>query len=446
MSAQVKRFFRYAVPSVVSMWVFSIYTMADGIFVAQGVGETALAAVNIAMPFINAIFALSLWFAVGTSTLIAISMGKGDQRQASAIFTMNTVMLVVVSAIVTLLALTHLDKLAAFLGATELTADYVQSYLRIIILFSVCFIVSYCLEVLIKTDGFPVLATLGVCASALTNIVLDYFFVIRFNWGVEGAAIATGFSQLVLLVVFIIHFTKGKSTLKFVPFDWQLLSSYKRILPIGFSDCITEFSTGIVTFMFNRTILATLGENAIVSYTIITYVNTLVLMTMIGITQGMQPLVSFSHGQRDISSVHRLLRYGLTAVVGCALLAFGLCQLLAEPLVSVFIRTEHQELFVYSIYALKLFAFSFLLLGFNVVIAGFFAAIEQPMASLIISLSRGLILVPVGLAVTICFWGADLLWIATVISEALTLIITFILLNRRLRHNRQIVAAKQPRS
>ena len=122
------------------MWVFSIYTMADGIFVARGVGETALAAVNIAMPFINGIFAVSLWLAVGASTLIAMALGEGDKKRADSLFTMNIVVLTILSAAITLLAFTHLDQLASFLGATDLTHEYVKDYLRIIILFSGCFI------------------------------------------------------------------------------------------------------------------------------------------------------------------------------------------------------------------------------------------------------------------------------------------------------------------
>lgn len=438
----VKQFIRYAIPSVVSMWVFSIYTMADGIFVARGVGETALAAVNIAMPFINGIFAVSLWLAVGASTLIAMALGAGDKKRADSLFTMNIVVLTLLSITITLLAYTHLDQLAAFLGATELTQTYVQDYLRIIILFSGCFIVSYCLEVLVKTDGFPILATVGVTISALTNILLDYLMVIRWGWGVQGAAFATGLAQLVLLVIFLVHFASRRSSLNFARFDLKLLRSYKRILPIGFSDCITEFSTGLVTFMFNRTILAVLGEDAIVSYTIITYVNTLALMTMIGITQGMQPLVSFACGQHDRPTEHRLLRYGLIAVLACALLAFGLCQALAQPLAAIFIQAEHQALLTYSVYALRLFAWSFLLLGFNVIIAGFFAAIERPAASLTISLSRGLLLVPVGLALAIFLGGPDKLWLATTISEGLTLLATLFLLQRYFQRCRLIQTAQ----
>ena len=441
----VQQFVRYAIPSVIAMWVFSIYTMADGIFVARGVGETALAAVNIAMPFINGIFAVSLWLAVGASTLIAMALGSGDQKRANGLFTMNIVVLTLLSIVITLLAYTHLDQLASFLGATELTQAYVKDYLRIIILFSGCFIVSYCLEVLVKTDGFPVLATVGVSISALANIILDYFMVIRWGWGVQGAALATGIAQLALLVIFLFHFISRRSTLAFTRFDCKLLSNYKRILPIGFSDCITDFSTGLVTFMFNRTILAFLGNDAIVSYTIITYVNTLALMTMIGITQGMQPLVSFACGQHNRTSAHQMLRYGLTAVSGCAILAFILCQALAQPLAGIFIQAEHQTLLAYSVYALRLFAWSFLILGFNVVIAGFFAAVERPAASLIISLCRGLVLVPVGLAVSIALGGANKLWLATSISEGLTLLATVFLLWQYLKRCRLIEKAKAQR-
>ncbi|MGM9986082.1 MAG: MATE family efflux transporter [Bacillaceae bacterium] len=444
--ALLKQFLNYAIPSVLAMLVFSVYTMVDGIFVAKGVGETALAAVNIAMPFINSLFALSLWFAVGASTLIAIAMGKGETKKANELFTMNTVILIIISIIITVLALTNLDSLAYFLGANDAIIPYVTDYLRIVIVFSAFFIVSYCLEVLVKTDGFPVLATLGACASALTNIVLDYFFVIKFGWGIEGAAYATGISQVVLLAIFLVHFMiSKKSNLTFSRFTWKL-GVYKRVLSIGFSDCITEFSTGIVIFLFNWSILATIGQDGVVSYTIISYVNTLMLMVMIGLTQGMQPLVSFYYGQNRMKLVHKLLRYALVSAAICGAIAFVVCQIGANYLVGIFIDPAHIDLTTYSTVALKMFSASFLILGFNVVIGGFFAAIEQPKRSLMISISRGLLLVPVGLASMIILFGAGKLWFATAVSETICLVIAFFLLTRYLKQHRQPIVDTQPKS
>ena len=230
---------------------------------------------------------------------------------------MNTVVLAAIGALIVAASLLMLDPMARMLGATESTFGYVTDYLRIIICFAPCFIISYSLEVLIKTDGFPQLATVGIIASALLNCVLDYLFVLVFHWGVTGAAVATGLAQLFLVLLFLHHFLKRKGMLKFQRFPWTF-GIYRKILSIGMADCVTEMSIGIVVFLFNRTILSHIGEAAIVSYTVISYVNNLVLMTTTGIAQGMQPLSSFYYGKRDSASCHRLLRYGLVCVTAAS--------------------------------------------------------------------------------------------------------------------------------
>ncbi|RZS94010.1 MATE family efflux transporter [Cuneatibacter caecimuris] len=424
-----KQFARYAIPSVVSMWVFSVYTMVDGMFVAWGVGETALAAVNISLPFTNFIFALSLLFSAGTSTVTAILSGEGNYKRAGQVFTMNTVVLAAIGALIVAASLLMLDPMARMLGATESTFGYVTDYLRIIICFAPCFIISYSLEVLIKTDGFPQLATVGIIASALLNCVLDYLFVLVFHWGVTGAAVATGLAQLFLVLLFLHHFLKRKGMLKFQRFPWTF-GIYRKILSIGMADCVTEMSIGIVVFLFNRTILSHIGEAAIVSYTVISYVNNLVLMTTTGIAQGMQPLSSFYYGKRDSASCHRLLRYGLVCVTAASLIAFAIGQLLAGPIVGIYIDGQNTQLTAYTVEAFRKFSFSFLLLGYNVLLAGFFTSIAKPVYSMTISLGRGLVLIAVCLAVLPWVFGENGIWFSTLVSEGLCLIPSLFFLNR----------------
>ena len=142
-----KSFFRNLIPSVTAMWVYSIYTIIDGIFVGKGVGSTALASVNIAMPFVNLIFASSIFFATGTSTLISIRLGQNKKDEANNIFSFNVAIMIIFSIVLLILSLLFIDKISLFLGATESTFEMVKEYLSIIVIFNGFFIVSYCLEV-----------------------------------------------------------------------------------------------------------------------------------------------------------------------------------------------------------------------------------------------------------------------------------------------------------
>ena len=145
-----KQFFKFVIPSVVSMLVFNLYTMVDGIYVARFVGEHALSAVNISMPYVNFIFAFSILFSVGTSTVVAIFRGENNMKSANETFTRNTIFLTVCALIITLLALVFQNELALFLGASEVTLPYVHDYLGVLIWFTFFFIVSYSMEVLSK--------------------------------------------------------------------------------------------------------------------------------------------------------------------------------------------------------------------------------------------------------------------------------------------------------
>jgi len=424
-----RKFLRFVVPSVVSMWVYSLYTMVDGIFVAKGAGELALASVNISMPFINAFFSLSILFAVGTSTIAAISLGNNEEGEANKVFTMNMVLIVILGLALSLSVLLNLEKVAYFLGATNSTIVYVKEYLGIISAFVVFAMLSYYFEVLVKTDGHPKLATFGVCVSAITNIVLDYIFVIKWGYGVKGAAVATGIAQMFATLIYIFHFVKRSKRIKFVKFkfDGSLL---RRAIPIGAADFITELSSGFIIFIFNRTILKYIGETGIITYTIIMYINSLVIMTMAGISQGTQPLVSFYHGRDDKAAYSYFLKKAFKTV-GIVSLAISVsCALFAEQISGVFIRSHEAEILEYSVKAIRLYAPAFLILGFNIVFSGFYAAIEKPLYSMIISVGRGFVVITFSMYFMTRLFGENGIWLTSFASEAICLIIAAIIFTK----------------
>ncbi|MCC3867049.1 MATE family efflux transporter [Terrisporobacter mayombei] len=422
-----KQFLRYLGPSVVAMWVFSLYTIVDGIFVSKAVGELALASVNISMPFINLVFAISVLFSTGASTVIAMYLGKKNLEKANEAFSLNLVTITVLAIIITVTSILGLDYLAKILGATPDTIAYVKDYLFIISLFNIFFIVSYSLEVIVKTDGFPFLATIGVIISAIANIVLDYIFVIELGYGVKGAAFATGIAQVLSTVFFLSHFLRKKSTLRFVKFKFDF-DTIKRIICLGFPDCTTELSVGIVTILFNQTLLRLIGQDALISYSVICYVNTLILMTMIGITQGTQPLISFYFGSGEIDKVNYLLKMGLKTVLITSIAVFASSILFAGNITSLFINPEETQLFNSTVSVFKLYSISFLFVGFNLIISGFFVAIEKPIYSSIISLGRSLVLVTISLFLLTTIFGGNAIWITTAVSEFVCLVIALSLL------------------
>ncbi|GAA0090818.1 MATE family efflux transporter [Paraclostridium bifermentans] len=416
------QFKQYVIPSVASMWVFSLYSMVDGAFVSKGVGSEALAAVNISTPFINTLFAVSVLLSTGASTVVSMTLGKGDDKKASEYFTLNTVVLAIISIFIIVFSLANLEKISIFLGATESTLPLVKGYLGNIILFVTFYLVSYGLELLIKCDGYPHLSTIGVIISAITNIVLDYIFVLKWGWGVEGAALATGIARVFSVTFFLAHFLRRRGKLRFCKFKFDF-SFIKRIVLIGIPDSMTEASLAVVILLFNQSILMLIGENALVSYSVICYVTTLVLTTMLGISQGLQPICSYYYGMEDNKSVLSLLKMSLSYITKASVIAFLLVLIFANQIVSIFIDKSDITLFNYTVKTLRISSVAYLIMGYNVIISGFCVSTGKAIHASVISLGRGLVVITLSLILMTSIFGGTGIWFTTLVSEAIVLVI-----------------------
>ena len=428
----LSQFLHFTAATVSSLMVFSLYSIVDGLFVAKGVGEYAMSSVNLAVPFTNVLFSIAIIFAVGTSTIIAIYLGRGEGEKANNLFSQNLVLLTVTGLVITALVLIFLEPFARLLGAKGVTLPYTIDYLRGLAPFAVCFIISYNLEVLIKTDGYPRLAIITVVTGCLTNCVLDYAAIFVLDWGVWGAAVATGTSQLLTCVIYLCHFLGRKTTFHPVRFrmDWHI---YKRLIPIGIADGVTELCNGVMIFLFNRVILRCLGDDGLVCYTIIAYVNTLIINTMLGISQGSQPLVSYHYGKEDAAGYKKLLRYGFTAVGIMTAVIFAGVMIFAPQIAGIFLGAEKPELLGSAAGALRRYGLCYILLGSNILMGGFLTAVERPKAAISISVGRGLAFQAGALLLLAVAVGGTGIWFAPVISETLCAVMAVWFLRRFLR-------------
>ena len=429
-----KQFFRFSTATVASLMVFSLYSIVDGLFVARGVGEYAMSAVNLSVPFINLLFSIAVIFAVGTSTIIAYLLGQKNAQSANKLFSQNLVTLAVIGITISILVLVFTKPFALLLGADELTLEYTIHYLQGLAPFAVCFMISYNLEVLVKTDGRPRLALITVCVGCVTNCVLDYLAIFHWDMGIWGAAAATGVSQLLTCVIYMTHFFGKYTTFHPVRFrmDWKI---YRRLLPIGISDGLTELCNGLMIFLFNHTILHCIGTDGLVAYTIIAYANTLVINITMGISQGSQPLISFQNGRGDSAAIGKLLGFGLRTMCGVAAVCFTALFLAAPALIGMFLPEAEPQMLAFSTDAFRRYSLCYLPVGFNIYIAGFLTAMERPVPAVAISTGRGLILQGSILLLLAAVFGGSSIWFAPLISELLCLGLSiFFLLRLRRTH------------
>ena len=438
----LKQFFHFSAATVASRMVFSLYSIVDGLFVARGVGEYAMTAVNLSVPFVNLLFSIAVIFAVGTSTIIAYLLGQKNAQSANKLFSQNLATLVVIGVTISVLVLVFTEPLARLLGAEEVTLEYTIHYLQGLAPFAVCFMISYNLEVLVKTDGRPRLALVTVCVGCVTNCVLDYLAIFHWGLGIWGAAAATGLSQLLTCIIYLTHFLGKHTTFHPVRFrmDWKI---YRRLLPIGISDGLTELCNGLMIFLFNHTILRCIGTDGLVAYTIIAYANTLVINITMGVSQGSQPLISFQNGRGDGTAIGNLLRYGLRTMCGIAAVCFTVLFLAAPKLVAVYLPEAGAEMLTFATDAFRRYSLCYLPVGFNIYIAGFLTAMERPLPAVSISTGRGLILQGSILLLLAAVLGGGSIWFAPVISEVLCLgLSVFFLL--RLRRTHPVFAKGKP--
>jgi len=425
-----KTLLRFALPSIASVWVFSLYGIIDGIFVGQGVGAEALAAVNLSLPFVGILFAVSIVISIGAATAAGVQRGAGRLGAANRIFSSAVYSLLAFGLLACSLSFIFLDQIAWLLGARGEMVGRVSEYLSVLLFFNTAYLVSYALEMFCKVDGFPGRELFAICLAALTNILLDYLFIIELEMGLTGAALATGIAQSTSLLVLLLHFMGllgNRGTLRLIavlPRGSQLL----RFIRTGLPDGITEMSMGLILLAFNNAIALYLGIPALAAFSVIGYISIMMLQTFLGLTQGMQPLVSFLNGQGETQILRRVLHLTLGAALILGISAYSLIYCFGDSVAGFFL--DDSALIHLSHQLMMLFCLGFIVMGLNVVSAGYFTALEQPLLAGGISLFRGGLLVAILLLVIPMIWSVDSIWLIPLISESVVLALSITLLKR----------------
>lgn len=439
-SGNLKRdYARFCIPCITNLIVFSLYSIIDGLFVSHCVGAEAMAAVSLSHPFLSVLFCLGITLAVGGSTLIARSLGEKNQEQADFIFSQNLVVTILAGILIGILMLCFLRPVSLFLGADTDTLSHTLDYLGSIAPFSLFFIMEYNLEFLVKTDGNPLLSLITVTSCSLFNIFLDWLFVARFGMGTFGAGLATGISQTIASAIFLSYILFSKKGLfHFKKFKWNL-KIYGRLLALGAADGSMEILSAILVLIYNRILNEHLGTTGVAAFGTVIYLNNLVFNMNTGVTQGMEPLVSYHKGAGEQKACSRLFRYALTLQLCLSVVAFICCEFFTGPIVRLFFRESDMAVCELAIYGLKIFAFVFLLMGFNLLCSGYMTAQCRPGSALTISLGRAFFIHALMLFLVLKLFGIDRIWWAAVISEGIMALTSLILM---LRFRKNITSSK----
>ncbi|MGL5355461.1 MAG: MATE family efflux transporter [Cetobacterium sp.] len=432
-----KEFISYAIPSVFAMFVSSLYVIIDGIFVGRGVGSLALGAVNLVMPISILFFGIASMFAVGGGTLISESFGNGNIKKGTSIFRETLLFLFILSFILSGTFFLFSKEIITFLGASESILDLANTYLKYYVIFCIPNIIGISLSSFIRNDNNPKLAMIATVSGAALNIILDYVFIFIFEWGIKGAAIATGLGQILTVLVILLHFLLKKGHLSFGKSRLHK-ENILNFIRIGFPSFFMEITFSIIVFCMNIAILKIGNENQMASFGIINYLTTIVYMLLLGLSFGVQPLFSFNHGANNSEKVQKFYNFTIWSSLFVNCIYFVITYFFGHEIIGLFSKETIilQETYI----GLFLFNISFFIIGINVIQSGYYQAINDPGKSNIISFLRSFVFFPITLFVLSKIWGLNGIWLSTLFSETLVFFTWKIVFNKN--YNFTFIAEK----
>lgn len=422
----LKTYLRYLVPSMLGMVLVAVYTFTDTFVVGRKLGAIALGAMGICTPVLTITYALGFLFGMGGGALYSISMGKKDKAQANKVVSTSLLMLLCVGVLIAVMGNIFIEPFAYFLGADSKNIVFVMPYLRCILTFTPGFMLDIFMMTYMKNDGHPNVAMIATVVGTALNIVLDCLFVFVFDWGMFGAAIATCIGSGTCTLINIIYSLKNKLNLlpsiKNIDFGLVL-----RILKSGFSVFVLECSSGIVTFVFIMQATKLYGTMGSSIYTIIMNWTLICFNLMMGIAQSVQPLISVCHGAGSEEKVRAYRKYAMvsSAIAGAVFLIIGYT--FTTQLISVF-STDSSELIAKTVACFRYYLPSYGIMGIGISIGIYFQSIESTLNSLVIMLSRGIVLPVIGAFVLTSAFDAIGLWFAVPCAELIAAAIAIIFL------------------
>ena len=421
-SMEIPKLFRkLLIPTVLGMVFSAVFVITDGIFVGQGIGSDALAAVNITAPLFLISTGIGLMFGVGASVVASIHLSQGKLKTARINVTqavvVSSLFLAVLWGVVCLFA----PQVAVWLGSSERLLPLAVEYMYWFLPFLVFSALLSSGMFFVRLDGSPNYAMLCNAIPAVVNILLDYVFIFILKWGMRGAATATVISQLIGMVWVVSHFCKKDSTVHFEGKVWKMKGRIvESIFAIGMSPFLMNVCACAIVIVINNSLQEHGGDMAIGAYGIINRLLTLYVMIVLGLTMGMQPIVGYNFGAQKIDRVKQTLKLGIISGVVITSSGFLICEFFPHAVSAVF--TDSDELIGLAVDGLRLTVLMFPFVGAQIVIGNFFQSIGKVKISIFLSLTRQLLYLLPCLLLFPHWWGLKGIWISLPVSDSLAFI------------------------
>ena len=417
-----KLLMQYAIPAIIAMTASSLYNMVDSIFIGHGVGPLAIAGLAITFPFMNLAAAFGSLVGVGAATLISVKLGQKDYDTAQRVLGNVFVLNILLGVAFTVIVMAFLDPILYFFGGSDETVGYARDYMYIILLGNTITHLYLGLNAVLRSSGHPQKAMYATIATVIINTILDPVFIYGFGWGIRGAAIATIVAQIISLMwqlwIFsskeeLLHFHRGIFRLKRkIVFD---------SLAIGMSPFLMNMAACFIVILINQGLKKYGGDLAIGAFGIVNRLVFIIVMIVMGLNQGMQPIAGYNFGAKQYERVTKTLKLTIIYATGVTTFGFIIGMLFSDTVVGIF--TSDAELIELSAKGLRIVVMFFPIIGFQMVTANFFQSIGMASKAIFLSLTRQMVVLLPCLLILPRFFGAAGVWYSMPISDLLASLI-----------------------
>lgn len=423
----------YALPAVISQIISSIYNMADRMFIGQGVSALAIAGLGITMPIMNIIHALGSLVGAGSSARMSIVLGLKDVRWAEKILGNSMILTVIFGVLFMTFGYVFMDDILSMFGATANTIAYAREYLLIVLPGMFLTTVTFNLTGLIRASGYPRKSMFILAGGAVLNIILDPLFIFVFDWGIAGAAWATTISMASSAIVSVLHFVDSKSFIRFRRHAWTpKLYIFKNILMIGMSPFLMNVAASAVVALENTQLIRYGGDMAVATLGVVNTFASLLVMIMLGICQGMQPIAGYNYGAGHPDRLKAVYSLAMKCNVLVGIVATILGMSIPGLICRLF--SSDAQLLEMSRPAMRYLTVMMPLIAFTITNSNFFQSIDKPWIAIVTSLSRQVIfLLPLiyiipAIYVRMGMEGLTGLWMGSTVSDVLGAVLAFALM------------------
>lgn len=414
---KISNVFSLVFPTILMMSFMSLYTIVDGAFVSRFIGTDALSAVNIAYPYVNFILGISIMLGSGGCALVMKKLGEGKEIEAKKDFSFIVLFTFSISIIITIISIIFIEYILKILQAENSLYNYTKNYLFYMIIFTTPTMLKYIVEQFLVAINKSKIALILSVSGGILNILLDYLFIVIFNFGIKGAAMATGLGYAVPALIGLSFFIKKTSLLHFVT-PTKDKNVILKSCSNGSSEMISQLSSGIITFLFNVIMLKYVGEDGVAAITIILYIQYLVTAIFLGYSIGVAPRISFFYGNKDIPMLKSLISISIKLVFLISFIAYIVIISSSSFLISFFTEPG-TNVYNLTMNGLKIYSISFLIVGILIFISGMFTAFSNGRVSAIISFLRALVFESTGIVVLPIFFGVTGAWLAVPMARLL---------------------------